>query len=249
MPDTNYGIPYPGPMPVPTPEHQRKITREKWFEIITVISLIVAGASFLAWRNYASTPPDPSRSLADSLQAIATAGYLPATNETFFGQQFRGFSKDIEGFTCQADLVAPAEAAPTDAVLISLVPAAGATPSPEALQFAVNAVASLAQTLVPSSGEALITASKTMEEALEVPRPFEKGVGATKDGWKLTYITYRSYDETGVPPPMLHLVLHRLTAASDVAQADLNRRLYEALNQGRFVRDALRTGDGGGSPN
>ena len=243
MPETNHGIPYPGPMPVPTPEHQRKITREKWFEILTVVSLIVLGASFLAWRKYATAPVDPTVSMSASVAAIEETAYVADGTETLFQRQFLSFKKPVEGFLCHVDLIGASQEAPIDAAIVWLTPVPGKTPTPETLQFAVNAAAQLGQTVVPTMGAALVTASDTMTFEGDAKRPHDKGVGVTNDGWKLTYVTYRSYDEGGTPPPMLCLVLHRLSAASDDTLGNLNRSLYEALNQGLDMKSALRAAE------
>lgn len=249
MPDTNHGIPYPGPVPLPTPEHQKKITREKWFEIVTVISVILAGTAFLAWRNYASQSVlNPARSLDDAKAAVIAAGYAEGSTTTLLQREFHTFDKGIEGFDCHADLLGASATAPLDAIIVWLTPERGTAPTPEALQVAVNSVGALGQAVVPTMGEALVKASKTMTFESDAIRPHDKGVAVTNDGWKLSYITYRSYEETGDPPPMLFLVLHRLSAASNDALAELNRGIYEAINQGKDVKTALRALGNAGSP-
>jgi len=249
MPETNHGIPYPGPMPVPTPEHQRKITRGKWFEIITVVSLILAGTAFLAWRKHASTAPDPSVAMSESVKAVAAADCLPDGTTTLFKRQFLSFKKPLDGFECHVDLVGATLEAPIDAAIVWLTPLPGKALTPEALQFAVNSAGQLGQTIVPTIGQALVNASNTMTFEDDAKRPHDKGVSVTDDGWKLTYVTYRSYDEAGTPPPMLCLILHRLSAASDDTLGLLNRSLYEALNQGADLKTALRAAEGAPAAN
>jgi hypothetical protein len=139
------------------------------------------------------------------------------------------------------DLIGENEDTPLETAIIWLTPQPGAgEPSEHTLQAAVNGAGLVAQLLVRSSGLAFEKAAKTMERISDSPRPHNKGVGATDDGWKLTYITYASHDEGADPPPMLCLVLQRLSAGEDEALAAMNRTMYEALQAGRDIKTVLR---------
>jgi len=238
-----YSSPF-GPMPSPTPEHQKRITKQKWFEIVLVIALIVAGAGFLGWREYRTRHhTDPALSLKSSTQSITSAGLIPSGTTTLRGRRFVTFSETLDSFDCHVDLVGEADAAPLDIAIIWLTPSSAAAPSVPALQNAVNRVQVLAQRLVQTSADALEKATKTMTFVGDAKRPHDKGVSGSSNGWKVTYVTYHAFDDTS--EPMLCLVLHRLSAASDPALADLNRDLYEALNRGDDLKTALGAGSRG----
>lgn len=240
MSDTNYGIPYPGAMPEPTPEHQQKITRQKWFEIATVIGLIVLGAGILAWRQAENRRPEPSTTLPDAAKAVEAAGYAAKAGGTAFGQQFLSFEKPLDDFRCTVDLAGASAAAPMDLCIVTLLPLPGkAVPAAEALQKAVNDVGILGQKLVRSSAEAFDRAAKAMKPVTDTPRLHDKGVQQTSDGWKLTYVTYRSYDEHAEAQPMLCYVLQRQSTASDPALEGMNQALYAAVKAGSAPRAAL----------
>ena len=117
---------------------------------------------------------------------------------------------------------------------------AGGAPSPEQLQDAVNTVSQTGQKIVRSSLDALETATKTMSAVAGPNRPHDKGVAGSNDGWKVTYVTYRSYDEGASPQPVLYLIIQSLTAASDAQLGDLNRALYQAVEEGVDIKSALR---------
>jgi len=237
MSASQFRVPPPGTLPLPTPEHQRKITRNKWFEIGTVVLLIVAGFGFLSFRNYRSTHHvDPAATLSESAQAIGADGATPVDSTAFFNRTCQSFRKHIEGFECHIDLIGKGADMPLETALIWLTVLPGKEPSPETFQLAVNSVGSLGQTLVFSSAEALEKAAKTMVYVSATQRPHDKGVAGTNDGWKVTYATFR---QAGGAEPALCLVLQRLSAASDPELSDFNRALYETLQQGGELKGAL----------
>jgi len=240
MPEYINGIPYPSPPPRPEPAHQKKITREKWMEIAIVISLIISGAAFLAWRNYSQAPnAGASNSIAESATVLKKFDALPASEKVIYGRTFWSFQKPLAGFTANIDLVGEREDTELETAIIWLTPIPGnPAPSESDLQAAVNGAGQIAESLLPSAGLAFETASKTME-LINTNRPHDKGVGATTDGWKLTYITYRSYDGNAAPQPMLCIVLHRLSAAERDDLGTLNRSLYQALENGDDIKTAL----------
>lgn len=232
--------PIPG-IPRPTPEHQRKITRGKWFEILTVVVLIVLGTVFLYVRGqWAAARPDPAASVAASIAAVQRGGAKAVGDTTLFNRHFWSFGKVLTGFAVHIDLVGEREDAPLETAIIWLTPQPGAgNPSAQVLQGAVNSAGEVAYSLVQSSALAFEKAAKTMEFISDSPRPHDKGVGASDDGWKLTYITYRNHDDTAAPQPMLCLVLQRLSAGGDESLAAFNRLLYEALQTGRNINTVL----------
>lgn len=240
--------PIPG-IPRPTPEHQRKITRGKWFEILTVVVLIVLGTAFLYVRGqWAASQPEPAETVAASIAAVQADGAKPVGDAVFFNRHVWSYGKLLTGFVAHIDLVGAREETPLETAIIWLTPQPGTgDPSAQVLQAAVNAAGEIAYGLVHSSALAFEKAAKTMEFISDSPRPHDKGVGASDDGWKLTYITYRNHDDTAAPQPMLCLVLQRLSAGGDPALADMNRVLYDALQSGGDIKTALRAASGSGA--
>lgn len=240
MPEFVNGIPYPAPPPRPEPAHQKKITREKWGEIAIVVSLIIAGASFLAWRTYSQAPvTDAAKSIAESAAALKESDAIAVGEKEILGRTFWSFHKPLAGFTANIDLVGEREDSELEMAIIWLTPIPGKpAPSENDLQVAVNGAGEIAQSLLQSAGLAFEKAAKTMEP-INAIRPHDKGVGATTDGWKLTYITYHRYDDMAAPQPMLCIVLHRLSAAERDDLGALNRALYQALENGEDVKTYL----------
>jgi hypothetical protein len=242
MPETRYGIPGVDPVPLPEPGHRRRITREKLFEVVSVILLIICGFGYLSYRNYRTHHHvEPATSLAESIRTIEATGAVADGQTTIHGLQFISFRQKLDPFACHIDLVGVASDAPLDAAVIWLTPNPGQwSPTEESLQIAVNSVGQIGQKLVTASSDAFEKAANTMTVVSDTARPHEKGVAGTSDGWKITYITYRSFDENSEPQPVLFLILHRLSAASDDQHAELNRALYEAVEKGDDVKTALQ---------
>ena len=244
MSETQYGIPYPGPMPSPTPEHQRRIIKEKAFEIVTVVVLIIGFFGFLAWRNYVNSIPPPASTLQEAAAAVQAAGAVPGADSALFQREFRAFSQPVDYFTRHIRLIGERADAPLETLLVWLTPAPGQPAPPiDKLQNVVNDIRELAVAVLPTASVALETAVATSEYIKDTPRPLEKGVASTSDGWKLTYVTYRSFDENADPPqPVLVLVLQRLSAGENPALGDMNRILFEAVQEGQDIMAALQAG-------
>ncbi|NUM52363.1 MAG: hypothetical protein HUU46_01845 [Candidatus Hydrogenedentes bacterium] len=247
MNEQDFRVSPPGPVPLPTPEHQRKITRNKWFEVITVCTMIIAGFGYLAWRNSGRlTSVDPARTLGDAVKAVE-ATVEPRGGSKFgqggglFGRRMVSFSYPMDLFECRVDLIGKDENSPLETAIIRLAPRGGEwDPSDAALLDAVNSVGELGQKLVRSTGEAMDKAANTMELVGDSARPHDKGVAATNDGWKVTYVTYRSFDEKADPPqPVLYYVIQRMSAGEDESIGELNRTLYEAIRQGADAKAAI----------
>jgi hypothetical protein len=229
-------------VPEPEPAHRKRILREKGFEIATVVLLVVGGVGFLIWRDARShSAPDPARSLAASAEAMEAAGGVPSEPVALPARQLLTFRQEIGDFVCRVGLVGEGPESPLETAVIWATPESGrADLSTEALQKLVDGTALLAQKLVRSSSRAVETAANTMEVVRDGDRLHDKGVGQTGDGWKVTYVTFRSFDEDAPLLPVLYLVLQRLSAASDPALARFNQRLYETVNRGEDVGAALR---------
>jgi hypothetical protein len=239
MAKLQHGIPYPAP-PAPEPAHQRRITRQKWFEITVVVLLVCGGVGFLAWRSGGRMPAQSAGTLHESGEDLLGLGARENAAEAIFGLEFRHFSQELKGFECRIAIAGAAADTPLDLAVISLWPEAGEAPPDAARQAAVNHVLDIGLAIVPASGEALEKAVRTSELVSEVPRPHDKGVAATNNGWKATYITYRSFDDSAAPEPVLYYILQRLTAASEDTAAPLYRTLFEAVHNGQDVMLQLR---------
>lgn len=250
MSDSIPTIPYPAPMPRPTAAHQKKITRGKWFEIVTVVTLIILGTGFLYWRSERqANRPDAAESITASMAAIEASGAKAVGETVLFERHFWSYRDVIPGFAVHVDLVGVTPDAPLETAIIWLTPQPDAgTPEPEVLQAAVDRAGFLAFGLVQSSAAAFEKAANTMEFLSDAPRPHDKGVGGSDDGWKLTYVTYRSYDDAVAPQPMLCMVLQRLSAGGDDALATLNRTMYDALHAGVDIKSALAVAGAAGTP-
>lgn len=246
MSEYPYGIPSLDPVPSPTPDHRRRIVKEKAFEIVTVIVLILAGFGFLAWRTYTAAQAAAGRTIGEAAAILEQAGLAPGETATLMNREFHSFSQSMDNFTCHVDLIGPGGSAPLETLVAWLTPLPETwPPTASALQDVVDSVRRIAKRIVPSSNDALEKAVATSELLGDAPRPHDKGVAATTDGWKLTYVTYRSFDETATPQPVLVLILQRFSAGEDPALGDLNRTLFDAVYRGTDIKTALGSGAAG----
>jgi hypothetical protein len=249
MSEHDFRVPPAGPMPSPTPEHQRRITNNKWFEVVTVILMIVVGFGYLAWRNYrANTHIDPARTLSESAKEIEREGGTKLSVSSLFGRQVLSYTQKMDIFDCNVDLIGMDPDSPLETAIIWLTPQPGKwAPEGNSLLKAVNGVGELGQKLVKSSSEAMDKAAKTMELIGDTKRPHDKGVAATNDGWKITYVTYRGFDENADPPEaVLYYILQRMSAGEDGSLAVFNRTLYDAVKQGIDAKLAVQAASSAG---
>ena len=243
MSEQDFRVPPSGPMPLPTPEHQRKITNNKWFEVSVVVLMIVGGAGYLLWRNSGSiTPVDPARTLADSAKVVERAGGVKSGSTKIFDREMDSYSQKMGLFECHVELMGKGPESPLETAIIWLTPGPGDwAPTEKSLLEAVNSVGELGHKLVQSTAEAMDKASNTMELIQDVDRPHEKGVSATNDGWKVTYVTYRGFDEASDPPQaVLYYVIQRLSAGEDESLGLFNRTLYDAIHRGTDAKAAVQ---------
>lgn len=242
MSEQDFRVPPAGPVPLPTPEHQRKITLNKVFEVTLVALMIVGGAGYLLWRNSGSiTPANPARTLADAAAAVEQEGAVKSGSTRIFDRDMDSYSLELDLFDCHIGLLGKDPNSPLETAIIWLTPKPGDwSPSGKSLLDAVNGVGELGHTLVESSGEAMDKAANTMEFIGHVPRPHDKGVAATNDGWKVTYVTYRSFDESADPPQaVLYYVIQRMSAGEDESLGAFNRTLYDAIHLGQDAQAAV----------
>lgn len=242
MSEQDFRVPPSGPTPLPTPEHQRKITGNKWFEVITVVLMIVVGFGYLAWRNSGGiSDGDPARTLGESAHRIELDGAVQAENTLVFGRHLLSYTQNAGIFERHIDLVGTDLKSPLETAIIWLTPNSGDwKPTDQSLLDAVNGVGELGRRLVVSSSDALAKAVNTMEFIKDSERPHDKGVAATTDGWKITYVTYHGFDEHADPQPVLYFVLQRMSAGEDDALGVFNRTLYEAIQRGDDAVAAVR---------
>lgn len=243
MSEQDFRVPPEGPVPKPAPEHQRKITYNKVFEVTLVVLMIVGGAGYLLWRNSGSiTPANPARTLADAAAAVEREGAVKSGSAKIFDRDMDSYSLESDLFDCHIGLLGKDPSSPLETAIIWLTPKPGGwSPTDKSLLDAVNGVGELGHTLVESTGEAMEKASSTMEFIGDVPRPHDKGVAATNDGWKVTYVTYRGFDESANPPQaVLYYVIQRMSAGEDESLGAFNRTLYNAIRQGQDAKAAVQ---------
>lgn len=243
MSEQDFRVPPIGPVPLPTPEHQRKIARNKWFEVVTVMLMIVVGFGYLAWRNSGRAASfNAAQTLEASISAVKADGATQLNSTTIGDRTMMSLSKKLVGFDCNVQLLAKSPDAPLETAIIWLAPPAGTfDPSEGTMLEAVNGVGELGYLLVPSSAEAMEKAVKTSEQIKDSPRPHQRGVAATNDGWKVTYVTYQNYDETANPPQaVLYYVIQRLSVGEDKSLGPFNRTLHEAIQQGTDAIQAIQ---------
>ena len=245
MDEKDFRVP-PAPtfgLPLPTPEHQRKITRNKWFEVVTVMLMIVIGFGYLAWRNSGRAASfNAAQTLEASISAMKEDGATQLSSTTIGNRTMASLSKKLAGFDCNVELLGKYPNAPLETAIIWLAPPAGTfSPSDSLMLEVVNGVGELGHKLVPSTAEAMEKAVKTSELIKDSPRPHQRGVAATNDGWKVTYVTYGNYDETASPPQaVLYYVIQRLSAGEDETLGPFNRALHEAILQGADAKQAIQ---------
>lgn len=235
-----------GPPPEPDPDHNRRILKEKRFEILAVVGFIVLGTGFLMWRGVTPTiVTEAPETLGEAIETVQYSGFARNESTDVLDRQVITLERHIGAFDCTVDLFGIDEAGPFETALIWLAPVAEEWPPSEAeYQDAVDAVANTGARLVPTAAEAIQKAIDTSLFDKDADRPHDKGVAATQDGWKITYVVFKSFDEKAEPRPALTLVLQSLGVASDVELEAFNRALYAAVRAGVDVKQALANSSG-----
>jgi hypothetical protein len=101
MPESIHYVPLSAPMPKPTPEHQRKITRGKVFEVVTVITLICTGTAFLYWRGQSQAGgPDAAETVRASIAAVEAGAAAKMGEEGAVWQTYLELSPGYHGIHC-----------------------------------------------------------------------------------------------------------------------------------------------------
>ena len=231
--------------PAPDPEHQHRINKQKGFEIATIIVLVIVGVGYFAISN---RPPagqgDGPNTVAKLLQIVTSHDYTSEGESLILGRKFHSYRRQEGVFQSTIDLIEDAETNSVEAILIVVSHPAGKTFPPDdvaeaATQDALNTMVRFGEALIPSSPPALQKAAITMSLGKRGIL-HNKGVAQTSDGWKVTYITYREYEEDGEDVPLLLFLYQRLSAASSPDLADFNRVLYESINVGQDPKSGLR---------
>lgn len=221
--------------PVPDPEHQQRIKKSKGFEIAAVVVMILVGLTFVSIRGGTSTD-DTSASLISVSNVIGAHDYEFSGESTLRGRKFLGYRKREGVFQKSIHLIANDESDALEAVLIVVAHPGGRPFPPDevaeaAIQESLGEVVRLSGEMIPSFFQALENAAMTMTEG-RVGVSHRKGVSQTGDGWKVTYVIYREYEETGEDIPLLLFFYQRLSAASDPELAEFNGIVFEAINEG-----------------
>ena len=240
----------PSEKPAPDPEHQHRINRQKGFEIGTVIILIVVGVGYFAIRNRVPQGRVDGPVTMSSVSNIVFAhDFEPTGESSILSHRFRSYSREEPILRTSLDIISEEDDEAVEALLI-VVSHPGGKPFPSddvaerAIQEGFDEMSDLGERLIPSSRSALQKAVITMTSGKE-GLLHNKGVAQTSDGWKITYITYREYEETGEDIPLLLFLYQRLSAASDPERGEFNRVLYESINAGTDAKSGLRAYEAG----
>ena len=240
----------PSEKPAPDPKHQRRIDKQKGFEIAAVIVTIIVGLGYFALSNRAPAGQgDGSDTVANLLHIITSNGYASEGESLILGKKFHSYRRQDGVLQNTIDLIEDVETESVEAILIVVGHPGGETFPPDkvaeaATQDALDTMVQFGEALVPSSTPALRKAAATMSPAKR-GLMHNKGVAQTSDGWKVTYIAYREYEEDGEAVPLLLFLYQRLSAASSPGLAGFNRVLYDAINAGEDPKSRLLAHEAG----
>lgn len=227
------------------PDHQQSINRQKYFEIATVITLIIVGFGYLA-ISIGRRPDagDGTATISNHTAILLSDGYEQVESTRAMDQRFHSFRLQDETLLTSIDLVSADEGDRTQVIIFSVgLPSEKTMPSVEVaakmVQDAFDSIADLGERLVHDSTLGLSKAVKTTVVVTNDDTRFHKGVAQTSSGWKITYIAYREVDGEGDTIPLLLFIYQRLDAASDPALESFNHILFSAANDGKNIRQAM----------
>jgi len=226
------------------PEHLDRLRKQKIFEIGIVVTLIVVGVVYLS--TFAKQPIGESARSTDVAEydsVIESRGYAHVSDISAGGKAIRSFRLRLDTIEHEVFLVAPTDSESVEAFILSAsVPAGDEFPKGDAandlVQKSFNLLGRLAESLLPTTKTAL-------EKAIATTTPgkgkaaHEKGVAQTTDGWKVTYIMYRSYEDDGSKIPLLLFIFQQLDAASNIENETFNRYLYAGVNDGKTIQAVM----------
>jgi hypothetical protein len=230
---------------IPDAEHQNSINRQKYFEIATVITIIIVGFGYFAISIGRTPGGDVGSTTIENLGAILRSeGFEGSQASTALDREFTGFVKQGKILRTTIDLVGAVDSDVTEAIIFATsLPTGRPFPSDDiakaAVQESFNEIVHLGELLVPASTDGLSKAANTTTEVKSGDINFRKGVAQTSSGWKITYIAYREYDENGEDIPLLLFIYQRLDAASNPALETFNEILFSAANDGLDIRETM----------
>ena len=226
--------------PQPEAEHQQTINRQKYFEIASVIIMILVGFGYLALsiNNRESASTSVSGTVEDMPSVLTTQGYTAEGTTTILDQRFDTFTHQGGILRTTVDLMSLGAKADSEinAFIIAVGLPANQPLPPDgviapAVQDAFNVVAELGEALLPHS-------TPGFEKAVATTAPIQlnavyhlKGVAQTSSGWKITYINYRAYEENEQGIPLLLFIYEQLNTASDTELEDFHLALYKEIGR------------------
>jgi hypothetical protein len=230
------------------PEHQQNINRQKYFEIATVIILILVGFGYLSIST-GQTPAanDGSAKIHDLVDIVEGMDYISGDVLQAGEQTIHPLHLTGPILNSSVDIISATDSEVAHTIILSVhFPANETFPADDiaepAIQEAFNASATLGELLVPRSTESLSKAVNTTAEKKKDGKHLFRGAAQTSSGWKISYIAYREIDKTGDRDiPLLLFIYQQLDAASDPMLQTFNERMFATVNAGGDIRDALHT--------
>lgn len=229
---------------VASDEHQQNLRNQKYFEVATVIILILVGFGYLA-ISIGNRPiaGDGTSTLANLASVVGSVDFVQGDQVESAEHVFHPYTREGDLHTA-IDFVLREGKERVDTIIVSVsLPPGTELPSNERAgelaQEAFNDVAELSDRLVPTSLEGLSNAVRTTTDVADGDTAFLKGVAQTANGWKITYILYRNVEPNESGIPFLLFIYQHLEAASDPAQEAFSKALFTAANDGMTIRTAL----------
>lgn len=229
---------------LPGVEHDKKLRNQKYFEVATVITLILVGFGYLAISiGQRPNAGDGTSTVQNLANIVSSVDFVENEATLAADHRFHTWTREDDLYT-SIDFVTRGDADTVDAIIVSVsLPPDTEMPSDERAgelaQEGFNDVAELSDRLVPTSLEGLSKAVNTVTNVVDGDTAFMKGVAQTANGWKITYILYRQVEPNASGIPFLLFIYQHLDAASDPAQESFNSAVFTAANDGRIIRDAM----------
>jgi hypothetical protein len=226
------------------PDHLERLRKQKIFEIGIVVTLIIVGVVYLsAFSKRPSGPNARSTSIDEFSTVIDSRGYELVSESNSEEKQFHSYQRSFGILQHDLHVIAPTQSDQVEAFTISASVPAGeqypqAQQADDATQKSFNSIVNLAESLLPTSTDALKKAAATVTEGKGSTR-HEKGVAQTTDGWKVTYIMYRKAEDDGSEIPLLLFLFQRLDAASNPDNESFNRVLFNGIGNGKPIQSII----------
>lgn len=229
---------------VASDEHSQNLRNQKFFEVATVITLILVGFGYLAISiNQRPIEGDGTSTLTNLASIVSSVDFAQGEAIRAGDHRFHTYTRENDLYTA-IDFVTPEADNHVDTIIVSVsLPPGEEMPSDERAgelaQQAFDDVAELSERLVPTSLEGLSKAVKTTSDVSNGDTEFMKGVAQTANGWKITYMLYRKVEPNDSGIPFLLFVYQHLEAASDPGQEAFGKVLFTAANNGNIIRNAF----------